>query len=58
MRMREGQKCGRNKNLAAGAPEELSFLENPGEVLGLSPRVIPMTAAGLQGEQPLADRTM
>ena len=33
-------------------------LENPGDECRLSPQVVPITAAGLQGEQPLVNRTM
>ena len=33
-------------------------LENPGDECRLSPQVVPITAAGLQGEQSLVNRTM
>ena len=37
----------------------LTTLENPREILSIfAPLVVPITASGLQGEQPLVDRTM
>jgi hypothetical protein len=33
-------------------------LENPGEITADSHQLVPISAAGLQGEQPLVDRIM
>ena len=50
--------AGRTPALVSEVGASSTVLENPGECYRVSCLVVLITAAGLQGEQPLVDRTM
>jgi len=48
----------KSAEVLSASTSDRSDLENPGEVTADSRRLVPISAAGLQGEQPLVDGIM